>query len=157
MSGSRITADGACVGIRVIGLACAYVGTAERVRYSTTADGLGAVVFAAGEGELGGVWPVRAGLVRVVGLIIPVAIVEVLVVIGDLVASQPVDGYALVCDGVRSACVVPGIDGRCASNYPEVRAVGLDVGVARRGEVLHEGVVILYVGGGGVPAGGREE
>ena len=30
-----------------------------------------------------------------VGLVVPVAVVEILVVVGDLVAVQPVDGYAL--------------------------------------------------------------
>ena len=132
---------------------------AERFR-STTPEDLGAVVVAAGEGVvggLGGVGPVGARLVPVVDLIVPVAIVEVRVFIGYLVAAQPVDGYPSVSAAVPGFGVVPGIDGLGAANYPEVRAVGPDVGVACRGEVLHEGVVILYVGGGGGPAGGREE
>ena len=79
-------------------------------------------MFAAGDGiveAVRGVGPVRAGLVRVVRLIVPVAIIEVLVVIGDLVAVQPVDGNSLVRAGVPGVGVVPGIDGPCAANYPE--------------------------------------
>ena len=70
-------------------------------------------------GGLGGVGPVGAGLVPVVGLIVPVAIVEILVVIGNLGACQPVDGHSLVRDCVYSARIVPGIGSPSTANHPE--------------------------------------
>ena len=55
-------------------------------------------MVAAGEGivfVVTGVGPVVAGLVLVVGLIVPRAVVEIFVFVGDFVAVQPVDGMPL--------------------------------------------------------------
>ena len=86
---------------------------------------------------------VVAQFVPVVGLIVPRAVVEVRVVVGDLVAAHPVDRHSGAV-GVGPG-VVAGVDGLGAADDPESRGVVLDVGVAVRGSVLDEGVVGLYV------------
>ena len=96
---------------------------------------------------------VGAGLVLVVDLVVPGPIVEILVVVGDLGAVEPVDGDARA----GGAGVVAGVDGGSAPDRPEPRAVGPDVGVAGRGEVLDEGVVGRDIGGRAVALGGGEE
>ena len=89
----------------------------------------------------------RAGLSSSRGLLVPVAVVEVRVVIGHLGAVQPVDGHACA----RRAGVVPGIDVFGAAEHPEGCAVGLDVGMAVRIHlILKEGVVVGDVRGTGV-------
>ena len=121
---------------------------------------LGAVVVAAGEGPVGGeegVGAVGAGLVLVVGLVVPGPVVEILVLVGGLGAVEPVDGHALVGAGVGGGGVVAGVGVGGAADRPEARAVVLDVGVAGRGEALDEGVVVRDIGGGGVAHGGGEE
>ena len=57
---------------------------------------------------------VGVGLVLVVGLVVPVPIVEIRVVVGDLVAVEPVDGDASAggdwyCRGRRESAVQPTI------------------------------------------------
>ena len=79
----------------------------------------------------------RAGLSCYLALFVPVAVVEVRVVVGHLGAVQPVDGHARA----RRAGVVPGIDVFGAAEHPEGCAVGLDVVMAGRGQILNEGVV----------------
>ena len=131
-----------------------------RARRAITEERLGAVVVAAGDGvvvALGSVGAVGAGLVLVVGLVVPGPVVEILVVVGGFGAAQPVDGHSLVGIGVGAAGVVAGIDGRGAADHPESRAVGPDVSVAGGGEVLNEGVVVRDVGGRSVALGGGEE
>ena len=102
---------------------------------------------------LGGVGAVGAGLVLVVGLVVPGLVVEIRVVVGDLGAVEPVDGDARAGGGG----VVAGVGVGGAADRPEARAVALDVGVAGLGAVLDEGVVVRDVGGGGVALGGGEE
>ena len=106
---------------------------------------------------LGGIEPVRAGLVLVVGLVVPGPVVEILVLVGGLGAVEPVDGHALVGRGVGGFSVVSGVGVGGAADRPEVRAVVLDVGVAGRGAGLDEGVVVRDVGGRGVALRGGEE
>ena len=96
---------------------------------------------------------VGAGLVLVVDLVVPGPVVEIRVVVGDLGAVEPVDGDARA----GGAGVVAGVDGAGAADRPEAPAVGLDGGVAGRGAVLDEGVVVRDVGGQGVALGGGEE
>ena len=100
---------------------------------------------------------VGAGLVLVVGLVVPGPVVEILVVVGGLGAVEPVDGDALVAAGVPGAGIVAGVGVGGAADHPEACAVGLDVGVAGRGAALDEGVVVRDVGGRGVALGGGEE
>ena len=64
-------------------------------------------MVAAGEGivfVVTGVGPVVAGLVLVVRLVVPGAVVEIFVFVGDLVAVQPVDGD---CPCLELVKVVP--------------------------------------------------
>ena len=100
---------------------------------------------------------IGAGLVLVVGLVVPRPVVEVLVVVGGLGAAQPVDGDALVGRGVGGGGIVAGVDGAGAADHPEARAVVLDVSMARSGQGLDEGVVGRDVGGRSVALGGGEE
>ena len=108
-------------------------------------------------GAQGGIGAVGAGLVLVVGLVVPGPVVEILVLVGGLGAVEPVDGHALVGRGVGGGGVVAGVGVFGAADHPEARAVGPDVGVAGRGEVLDEGVVVRDIGGRGVALGGGEE
>ena len=136
--------EGAVTATGGVGPADAHLGRAERPL-------LGAVVAAAGEGPvagLGGIGAVGAGLVLVVGLVVPGPVVEILVLVGGLGAVEPVDGHALVGRGVGGFSVVSGVDGGAAADHPEARAVGPDVGVAGRGAGLDEGVVVRDIGGG---------
>ena len=117
------------------------------------------VIVAAGEG------PVRvgrdragtAGLVGGVGLLVPVPVVEVLVLVGDLVAVEPVDREAQGGGGVGGAGVVAGVDGGGAADDGEPGAVLLDGVVAGGGGGLDVVVVVGDVGGGGVAGGGGGE
>ena len=150
-----IAAEGAEEGAGEAGPAGAHEKFAKRAR-SVSRERLGAVVVAAGErvvGLLGGIVRVGAGLVLVVGLVVPGPVVEILVLVGGLGAVEPVDGHARA----GGAGVVAGVDGGGAADHPEARAVGPDVGVAGRGEVLDEGVVVRDIGGRGVALGGGEE
>ena len=88
---------------------------------------------------------VVAGLVPVVGLVVPVAVVEILVVVGDLVSVQPVDRYASVRAGVGGSGVVPGIYVGSAADNLEGGAVIPDVGMAGCGAVLDKRVVCADV------------
>ena len=119
-------------------------------------ESLGAVVLAAGEGQVAGEGLI-AGLGLVVGLIVPGPVVEILVVVGGLGAVEPVDGDALVGVGERGGGVVAGVGVFGAADHIEARAVGLDGGVAARGEELDERVVDRDVGGQGAAPGGGEE
>ena len=142
-----------------VGPAEPHIGPAKRYRVAGL-ERLGAVVVAAGRGEVGlhgGVVRVAAGLVLVVGLVVPGPVVEILVLVGGLGAVEPVDGHALAGRGVRGGGVVTGVDGGGAADRREARAVGLDVGVAGRGAGLDEGVVVRDVAGHGVALGGGEE
>ena len=106
-----------------------------------------AVVLAARQGEVGGlagIGPVGAEFILVVGLVVPAAVVEVLVVVGDLVSVEPVDGHARAGD-VVGAGVGGGVRIGGAADHPEGRAVGLDVGVPGGGAALDEGVVVRDV------------
>ena len=87
----------------------------------------------------------------------PRSVVEVLVVVGDFIAVQPVDGHALVVCGVGGGRVVPGVHVGGAAEDLEGRVVALDVGVACAGGGLDEGIVVGDVGGGGVTRGGGTE
>ena len=134
--------------------------SAKRPRNVAHVERLGTVVVAAGDGvvdALGGIVRVGAGLVLVVGLVVPGPVVEILVLVGGLGAVEPVDGHALVGAGVGGVGVVAGVDGGGAADHPEARAVVLDVGVAGRGAGLDEGVVVRDIGGRGVALGGGEE
>ena len=96
---------------------------------------LGAVVLAAGEGVvvfLGCVVRVGAGLILVVGLVVPGPVVEIGVAVGDLGAVEPINRDT----GAGGAGVVTGVDGGGAADGPEAGAVGPDVGVAGRGAAL---------------------
>ena len=89
----------------------------------------------------------HAGLPPSRGLLVPVAVVEVAVVVGHIGAAQPVDGHARA----RRAGVVPGIDVFGAAEHPEGSAEGLDVRMAARlHQILNEGVVDIDVRGTGV-------
>ena len=148
-------AEGAVAAVGGVRPAYAHNARAKCVRCIKD-DGLGAVVVAAGEGVVVGVGSIRAvvaGLVPVVGFVVPVPVVEVRVVVGYLVAIQPVDGDAVA----GGAGVVAGVDGSFAADGSETRAVFLDGCVAVGGSVLHECVVVRDIGGGGVALRGREE
>ena len=122
----------------------------------TRTESLGAVVVAAGEGVVAavvGVGAVIAQLVLVGGLLVPVLVVEIRVVVGDLGPVEPVDGDA----HAGGAGVVAGVDVGGAADDGEAVAVGLDVGVAGRGAGLDEGVVGRDVGGRAVALGRGEE
>ena len=95
-----------------VGPAEPHIGPAKRYRVAGL-ERLGAVVVAAGRGEVGlhgGVVRVAAGLVLVVGLVVPGPVVEILVLVGGLGAVEPVDGHALAGRGVRGGGVVTGVD-----------------------------------------------
>ena len=144
---------------RVVGPADGNLTRAQRSRYAIV-EVLGAIVAAAGVGPvgyLGGVGAVGAGRVLVVGLVVPGPVVEVLVLVGDLVAVEPVDADALVGRGVGGGGVVAGVGGGGAADHPEAIAVGPDVGVPGRGALLDEGVVGRDVGGLGSALRGGEE
>ena len=82
-------------------------------------------VVAAGEGEVGavaGIGAVGAGLVLVVDLVVPGPVVEVLVVVDDLVAVEPVDRDALFGGGVGGGGVVDGVVGGGAADHPKWEA-----------------------------------
>ena len=85
---------------------------------------------------------------------VPPTVVEVVIVVGDLGAVQPIDWHApAVHRGVGD-----GVDGRRAAHHPEVCAVLLDVRVACGDEVLHKRVVVRYVRRRCVsPVGGLDE
>ena len=51
-----------------------------------------------------------AVLVDGAGLVVPVAVVEILVVVGDLAAAQPVDRHALVVVGEGGVSMEPGVN-----------------------------------------------
>ena len=63
-------------------------------------------------------------------LFVPGFVVEVLVLVGGLIAIQPVDGHAFVVGGVGGAGIVPGVHRRRAAHGPEGFSVVLDVRVA---------------------------
>ena len=88
---------------------------------------------------------VVAGLVPVVGLVVPGTIVKVLIIISDLCAVQPVDGYASVRAGVGGSGVVPGVYVGSAADNLEGGAVIPDVGMAGCGSVLDKRVVCADV------------
>ena len=144
-----------------VGPPVAHIVAAKPARYyPSKLAKLGAVVPAAGPGPvggLGGIVRVGAGLVLVVGLVVPGPVVEILVLVGGLGAVEPVDGDALGGAGVRGLGVVAGVGVSGAADRPEARAVGLDVGVAGRGAGLYEGVVGRDIGGRAVALGGGEE
>ena len=98
---------------------------------------------------------VVARLVFVVGLVVPRAVVEILVVVGDLVAVQPVDGDTLVRAGIGGASIVAGVDGLGAANCHESIAVRLDVGMAGCSSSPDEGVVIGDYGRRAISPGAR--
>ena len=84
------------------------------------------------------------------GFAVPGAVVEVLVVVGDLVAAvEPVDGDAEVVVGVGGGGVVAGVVVVGAADDAEPRGVGLDggVGVGGVGLALDVGVVVVDVAG----------
>ena len=121
-------------------------GFAKGIR-CTPENGLSAIVVAAGPRaipRLAGIGAVDAQLVSVVGIgrVVPRAVVEVTVVVGDLGAAHPVDGDPSVGTGEGGAGVVAGIDGCGATDDLKAIAVGLYVGVAGGGSVLDEGVVV---------------
>ena len=137
-----IAADGAVAAGGGVGTGDAHspAGRAEHFR-SGPAESLGAVVLAAGErvvGDHGGIRAVVAQLVLVVGLVVPVPVVGIRVVVGDLGAIEPVDDDARA----GGAGVGGGVGVRGAADHPEAVAVGPDVGVPGGGEALDKGVVV---------------
>ena len=105
-----------------------------------TRGDLGAVMVASGGRvvvRVGSVGPIGAGLVLVVGLVVPSLVVEVGIVIGDLVAVQPVDGNART----GGSDVVTGIDGIGASDRFEQVTVVVESHVASGGSGLDPSVV----------------
>ena len=73
-----------------------------------------------------------SGFVPGRNLVVPLSIVEVSVVVGDLVAVQPVDRNAPVVPGVGRDRVVPGVHGCGAAHHPEAGLVLLGWLHARR-------------------------
>ena len=117
---------------------------------------LGAVVYAARVGVVagpGGIGAVVAEFILVVGLLVPVPVVEIPIVVGGLGAVQPVDGHARA----GGAGVVPGVGVGGAADRPEARVVGLDGAMPASSEVLDEGVVGRDFVGRAVGLRGREE
>ena len=108
---------------------------------------------------LGAIWSGVTDLVPVlvVGLLVPGAVVEIPVVVGDLESAQPVDGDSGVGIGVSGLGVVPGVGVFGAADGSKAIAVLPDFGVAGRGSGLDEGVVVLDVVGLGIPLGGAVE
>ena len=79
------------------------------------------------------------------GPAVPAAVVEVLVVVGDPIASQPVDFQPLVAACVRRRRVVPGVHARRAGDCPPHRREPADCRVAGRCAPLHGAVVAADV------------
>ena len=101
----------------------------------TAVSHLGSVVVRAGHNVPDATGRAVLGIQPAV--VVPGAVVEIAVVVGDLVAVQPVDGHA----GPGGAGVVAGVDAGGAAEDVEVGAVGahrLDAGIDA---ALHEGVV----------------
>ena len=92
-------------------------------------------------------------------VVVPSAVVEVVVVVGDLRAVQPVDLVrqirvaGLTAHHDAGGGVPGGVDGGSAAHHPEGRRVLTDVGVAgarAADAVAHEGVVVADIGGVGI-------
>ena len=84
-------------------------------------------------------------------VIVPVAVVEIPVIVGYLVAVQPVDRHA----GPGGAGVIPRGHARRAAHRPETATEGPDRRMSRRRPVLHEAVVVGDVRGFGRGPGPR--
>ena len=96
-------------------------------------------------------YPVAALVLQV--RVVPAVVVEIRVVVGDLVAVQPVDLHT----GPGGAGVVPGVRGIRAAHRPETVLVGPDRRMPRRRPVLHEAVVVGDVRRGCVARGRGHE
>ena len=96
-------------------------------------------------------YPVAALVLQV--RVVPAVVVEIRVVVGDLVAVQPVDLHT----GPGGAGVVPGVRGIRAAHRPETVLVGPDRRMPRRRPALHEAVVVGDVRRGCVARGRGHE
>ena len=83
---------------------------------------------------------------------VPVVVVEIVVVVGDLGAIEPVDGHAGVRRGIGRVRMIPGVDGRRRAQNLENAGMVPDRRVAVLADFrLNEAVVFRDVGCGGVP------